>query len=82
MTITTLNISLRDARKGYWALADNSEIFANLEQVASDSYELPVWEEEDEEETETHEQLVEDIKAQLEAVGVTEYEFSNEIVEY
>lgn len=69
---TTLTISLREARKAYNALADNTELFSQLEINGADEYLLP---ECDEADAEDNQQLKDEIEDQLTLAGVTEFEF-------
>lgn len=71
---TTLTISLSQARKAYNALADNTELFSQLEINGADEYLLPEYDEAD---AEDNQQLKDEIEDQLTLAGVTEFGFQN-----
>lgn len=75
MAQTTLSISIKEARKAYWALIDNKELHSKIQQDGSDIYYLPEYDEKDPEECDSNEQLIADIDSQLCAAGVSEFEF-------
>lgn len=70
--MTTLTTSIRDARAAQEAINDDLELAENLHQTYSNAWEF---EEADEE---SLEMLIENLKAQLESAGVTEYDIINE----
>lgn len=79
---TVLEVSLREAGKAQESINDNPALRVELEQVASDVWELPDFDEEDEDEVEAHEQLMSDIDEQLKRCGIpTEEYWFNEINE-
>ena len=75
-----LSISLREARKAYWALVDNSELYSKIQHGFSEVYYLPEYDENNPEDVENHEQLVADLECLLRSAGVTEFEFGEEVV--
>lgn len=77
-----LEVSLREARKANEVLDDNSSLMAMLEQTSSNTWVLPEWNEDDEDEVEYYEQLMCDINETLRGCGIStdEYWF-NEINE-
>lgn len=75
-----LEVSLREAGKAQESINDNPALRVELEQVASDVWELPIYDEDDE--VEAHEQLMCDIDEQLKRCGIpTEEYWFNEINE-
>lgn len=77
MAQTTLSISIKEARKAYWALIDNVELYSKIQQDSSDVYYLPEYDDNDPEECDNNEQLIADIDCQLCAAGVSEFEFTD-----
>ena len=69
-----VEISLRDARNGYWRIEDNRFLSENGEWVASDVWESREFEEEELEEMEQMRSLLEGVLSGLE-YEITEIEF-------
>lgn len=72
---TVLEVSLREAGKAQESINDNPALRVELEQVASDMWELPAYDENEEDEVEAHDQLMCDIDDQLKRCGIPTDEY-------
>lgn len=79
---TALEVSLREVGKAQESINDNPALRVELEQVASNVWEMPIYDEEDEDEVEAHKQLMCDIDEQLKRCDIpTDEYWFNEINE-